>query len=105
MSNIESENLQEILEELKVSDSKWIVSKQGIYTCRREYLTPLAKILYRIAGDFILQQRVKESEDPERSNQCSQLKYLIRQNQRNQQSNLTSQLQCSGLNRLARSSR
>ncbi|KAK5794337.1 hypothetical protein PVK06_035559 [Gossypium arboreum] len=44
MSNIEPENLQEILEELTVLGSKWTVSKQGIHTCRREYLTPLAKI-------------------------------------------------------------
>ncbi|KAK5772188.1 hypothetical protein PVK06_048464 [Gossypium arboreum] len=53
MSNIEPENLQEILEELTVSGSKWTVSKQGIHTCRREYLTPLAK------------QRVEKSEDQE----------------------------------------
>ncbi|KAH1047039.1 hypothetical protein J1N35_037823 [Gossypium stocksii] len=48
---IKPENLQEILEELTVPGSKWTVSKQGIHTCRREYLTPLAK-------------RVGESEDP-----------------------------------------
>ncbi|KAK5839838.1 hypothetical protein PVK06_008681 [Gossypium arboreum] len=65
MSNIESKNLQEILEELTVPSSKWIVSKQGIHTCCREYLTPLAKDLYWIAGDSVLQQRVEESEDPE----------------------------------------
>ncbi|KAK5775700.1 hypothetical protein PVK06_043628 [Gossypium arboreum] len=53
MSNIEPENLQEILEEFIIPGSKWTMSKQGIYTCRREYLTPLAK------------QRVHESEDPE----------------------------------------
>ncbi|KAK5775120.1 hypothetical protein PVK06_042989 [Gossypium arboreum] len=40
MSNIEPKNLQEILEELTVP----IVSKQGIHTCRKEYLTPLAKL-------------------------------------------------------------
>ncbi|KAK5840093.1 hypothetical protein PVK06_008964 [Gossypium arboreum] len=33
ISNIKPENLQEILEELTVLDSKWIVSKQGIHTC------------------------------------------------------------------------
>ncbi|KAK5775529.1 hypothetical protein PVK06_043428 [Gossypium arboreum] len=43
MSNIEPKNLQEILEELTVPGSNWTVSKQGIHTCRREYLTPLAK--------------------------------------------------------------
>ncbi|KAH1073474.1 hypothetical protein J1N35_025802 [Gossypium stocksii] len=43
MSNIEPENLQEILEELTVLGSKCFVSTQGIHTCRREYLTPLAK--------------------------------------------------------------
>ncbi|KAK5846133.1 hypothetical protein PVK06_002404 [Gossypium arboreum] len=53
MRNIETENLQEILEELRVLCSKWIVSKQGIQTCDREYLTPLAK------------QRTEGSEDPE----------------------------------------
>ncbi|KAK5845812.1 hypothetical protein PVK06_002041 [Gossypium arboreum] len=53
MSNIEFENLQEILKELTVSGSKWTMSKQGIHTCRREYLTPLAK------------QRVEKSEDLE----------------------------------------
>ncbi|KAK5819496.1 hypothetical protein PVK06_024499 [Gossypium arboreum] len=42
MSNIQLENLQETLEELIVPNSKWAVSKQGIHTCRREYLTPLA---------------------------------------------------------------
>ncbi|KAH1091433.1 hypothetical protein J1N35_018690 [Gossypium stocksii] len=52
MSNIESENLQEILEELTVPSFKWAVSTQEIHTCRREYLTPLAK------------QRVEESDDP-----------------------------------------
>ncbi|KAK5775728.1 hypothetical protein PVK06_043662 [Gossypium arboreum] len=52
MSNIKPENLQGILEELIVLGFRWIVSKQGIYTCRREYLTPLAK-------------RIEESEDPE----------------------------------------
>ncbi|KAK5825306.1 hypothetical protein PVK06_020122 [Gossypium arboreum] len=46
MSNIKTENLQEILEELTVPGSKWIVSKQGIHTCRREYLTPLAKLWF-----------------------------------------------------------
>ncbi|KAK5825302.1 hypothetical protein PVK06_020118 [Gossypium arboreum] len=50
MSNIELENLQEILEELTVPGSKWTMSKQGIHTCRRECLTALAK-------------RVKESKD------------------------------------------
>ncbi|KAK5775360.1 hypothetical protein PVK06_043244 [Gossypium arboreum] len=53
MSNIKPKNLQGILEELTVLGSKWTVSKQGIHTCRKEYLTPLAK------------QQVKESEDPE----------------------------------------
>ncbi|KAK5811604.1 hypothetical protein PVK06_026953 [Gossypium arboreum] len=43
MSNIEPKNLQEILKELTVLGSKWTVSKQGIHTCRKEYLTPLAK--------------------------------------------------------------
>ncbi|KAK5775489.1 hypothetical protein PVK06_043385 [Gossypium arboreum] len=33
MSNIKPENLQEILEELTVLGSKWIVSKEGIHTC------------------------------------------------------------------------
>ncbi|KAK5775324.1 hypothetical protein PVK06_043201 [Gossypium arboreum] len=46
MSNIKPENLQEILEELTVIGSKWIVSKQGIYTCQRESLTPLAKVWF-----------------------------------------------------------
>ncbi|KAK5811774.1 hypothetical protein PVK06_027143 [Gossypium arboreum] len=53
MSNIEHENLEEILEELTVPGSKGTVSKQGIYTCQKEYLTSLAK------------QRIEESEDPE----------------------------------------
>ncbi|KAK5839885.1 hypothetical protein PVK06_008737 [Gossypium arboreum] len=46
MSNIEPENLQEILKELTVLGSKWTVSKQGIHTCRREYLTPLTKVWF-----------------------------------------------------------
>ncbi|KAK5839318.1 hypothetical protein PVK06_008094 [Gossypium arboreum] len=53
MRNIEPENLQEILEELTVPGSKWTVSKQGIHTFRKKYLTPLAK------------QQVQESEDLE----------------------------------------
>ncbi|KAH1055794.1 hypothetical protein J1N35_033859 [Gossypium stocksii] len=32
--------------ELTVPGSKWTVSKQGIYTCQREYLTPLAKVWF-----------------------------------------------------------
>ncbi|KAK5826163.1 hypothetical protein PVK06_021075 [Gossypium arboreum] len=46
MNDIELENLQEILEELTVPNSKWTVSKQGIHTCRREYLTPLMKVWF-----------------------------------------------------------
>ncbi|MBA0734120.1 hypothetical protein Gogos_018065, partial [Gossypium gossypioides] len=46
MRNIETENLQEILEELTVPGSKSIVSKQGIHTCRREYLTLLVKVWF-----------------------------------------------------------
>ncbi|KAH1097398.1 hypothetical protein J1N35_014319 [Gossypium stocksii] len=45
-SNIEPKNLQEILEELTVPGSKWTVSKQGIQTCQREYLTPLTKVWF-----------------------------------------------------------
>ncbi|KAH1130232.1 hypothetical protein J1N35_001610 [Gossypium stocksii] len=44
LSNIKPENLQEILEELIVPSFKWTMSKQGFHTCRREYLTPLAKV-------------------------------------------------------------
>ncbi|KAK5794083.1 hypothetical protein PVK06_035281 [Gossypium arboreum] len=47
MNNIKPKNLQEILEELIVPGSTWTVSKQGIHTCRREYLTPLVKIILR----------------------------------------------------------
>ncbi|MBA0748000.1 hypothetical protein Gogos_004859, partial [Gossypium gossypioides] len=50
MRNIETENIQEILEELTVLGSKWTVSKQEIHT---------------LARDSVLQQRVEESEDPE----------------------------------------
>ncbi|KAK5802726.1 hypothetical protein PVK06_030344 [Gossypium arboreum] len=46
MSNIKPENLHEILEELTVPGSKWIVSRQGFHTCRREYLTPLTKVWF-----------------------------------------------------------
>ncbi|KAH1082785.1 hypothetical protein J1N35_022546 [Gossypium stocksii] len=46
LSNIKPENLQEILEELTVPGSKYTVSKQGIHTCRREYLTPLMKVWF-----------------------------------------------------------
>ncbi|KAK5819547.1 hypothetical protein PVK06_024555 [Gossypium arboreum] len=56
MSNIKPENLQEILEELTVQGSTWTVSKQGIHTCRREYLTPLAKQQVEVS---------KEPEDPD----------------------------------------
>ncbi|KAH1121804.1 hypothetical protein J1N35_004964 [Gossypium stocksii] len=54
MSNIEPENLQEILEELTGSGSKWTVSKQGIHTCRREYLTPFSKTID--VGKIILRE-------------------------------------------------
>ncbi|KAH1122376.1 hypothetical protein J1N35_005536 [Gossypium stocksii] len=37
MRNTEAENLQEILKELTVLGAKWIVSKIGTHTCRREY--------------------------------------------------------------------
>ncbi|MBA0670213.1 hypothetical protein Goklo_000079, partial [Gossypium klotzschianum] len=47
-----SKNLQEILEELTVSSSKWTVSKQGIHTCRREYLSPLAKHIGHVIKDY-----------------------------------------------------
>ncbi|KAK5819561.1 hypothetical protein PVK06_024571 [Gossypium arboreum] len=43
MRNIETENLQEILEKLTILSSKWTMSKQGIHTYHSEYLTPLAK--------------------------------------------------------------
>ncbi|KAH1064150.1 hypothetical protein J1N35_029137, partial [Gossypium stocksii] len=46
MSNIKPEKLQEILEELTVPGSKWSMSKQGIHTCRREYLTPLTNVWF-----------------------------------------------------------
>ncbi|KAK5826165.1 hypothetical protein PVK06_021077 [Gossypium arboreum] len=46
LRNIKLQNLQEILEELIVQCSTWTVSKQGIHTCRREYLTPLAKVWF-----------------------------------------------------------
>ncbi|KAG8472817.1 hypothetical protein CXB51_034623 [Gossypium anomalum] len=46
--------LQEILEELTVPGSKWTMSKQGIHTCRRESLTPLAKTID--VGKIILRE-------------------------------------------------
>ena len=46
MSNIKPENLQKIFEELTVLGSKWTVSKQGIHTCHREFLTPLVKVWF-----------------------------------------------------------
>ncbi|KAH1122086.1 hypothetical protein J1N35_005246 [Gossypium stocksii] len=54
LSKIKPKNLQEILEELTVLGSKWTVSKQGIHTCRREYLTPLAKTID--VGKIILRE-------------------------------------------------
>ncbi|KAH1107450.1 hypothetical protein J1N35_011218 [Gossypium stocksii] len=54
MNNIEPENLQEILKELIVPGCKWTMSKQGIHTCRREYLTPLAKTID--VGKIILRE-------------------------------------------------
>ncbi|KAK5843200.1 hypothetical protein PVK06_005646 [Gossypium arboreum] len=54
MSNIKPENLQEILEELTVQGSTSTVSKQEIHTCRREYLTPLAKTID--VGKIILRE-------------------------------------------------
>ncbi|KAK5775782.1 hypothetical protein PVK06_043722 [Gossypium arboreum] len=51
MSNIESENLQEILEELKVSSSKWTVSKRSSPTYFHLTITILwlkAKILANV---------------------------------------------------------
>ncbi|KAH1121690.1 hypothetical protein J1N35_004850 [Gossypium stocksii] len=120
LSNIKAKNLQEILEELTVLDSKWTVSKQGIYMCLREYLTPLVKKtgnsqgtitdwdLYQVAGDSVLQQRVEESEDLEEAEddpieiQPEQSAGIPRrQNQRNQKLNLKSKLQCLELYRLA----
>ncbi|MBA0736586.1 hypothetical protein Gogos_010122, partial [Gossypium gossypioides] len=50
MRNIEEENLQEILKELTVLGSKWIVSKNGTH------IFPI---------DSILQQRVEERKDLE----------------------------------------
>ncbi|KAK5825712.1 hypothetical protein PVK06_020571 [Gossypium arboreum] len=46
MSNVKAKNLNEILEELTVQGSTWTVSNQRIHTCRREYLTPLAKVWF-----------------------------------------------------------
>ncbi|MBA0871088.1 hypothetical protein Goshw_021083 [Gossypium schwendimanii] len=46
MRNIESKNLQEILDELTVPGSKWTMSKQGIHTCHREYLTLPVKVWF-----------------------------------------------------------
>ncbi|KAH1097947.1 hypothetical protein J1N35_014868 [Gossypium stocksii] len=54
LSKIKPKNLQEILEELTVPGSKWTVSKQGIHTYRREYLTPLAKTID--VGKIILRE-------------------------------------------------
>ncbi|KAK5802573.1 hypothetical protein PVK06_030177 [Gossypium arboreum] len=54
MSNTKPENLQKILKELTVPGSKWTVSKQGIYSCRKEYLTPLAKTID--VGKIILRE-------------------------------------------------
>ncbi|KAK5812267.1 hypothetical protein PVK06_027694 [Gossypium arboreum] len=54
MSNIEPENLQEILEELIVPCFKWTVSKQGIHTSQREYLTQLTKTID--VGKIILRE-------------------------------------------------
>ncbi|KAH1031581.1 hypothetical protein J1N35_043755 [Gossypium stocksii] len=46
-ANLTSSELTEVpvhgIKELTVPGFKWTVSKQGIHTCRREYLTPLAK--------------------------------------------------------------
>ncbi|KAK5842803.1 hypothetical protein PVK06_005199 [Gossypium arboreum] len=56
-ANLTSSDLTEVpvhgIKELAVLGSKWTVSKQGIHTCRREYLTPFAK------------KQVEESEDPD----------------------------------------
>ncbi|KAK5825340.1 hypothetical protein PVK06_020163 [Gossypium arboreum] len=54
MNNFEFENLQEILEELTVPCSKWTVSKKGIHTCRKAYLTPLANTID--VGKIILRE-------------------------------------------------
>ncbi|KAH1097036.1 hypothetical protein J1N35_013957 [Gossypium stocksii] len=49
----EALNWELFSEKRPILGSKWTVSKQGIHTCRREYLTPLAK------------QQVEERKDPE----------------------------------------
>ncbi|KAH1038539.1 hypothetical protein J1N35_040282 [Gossypium stocksii] len=46
ISNIKPELLQEILKELTVEGSNWTVSKQGTYTCQREYLTPITNVWF-----------------------------------------------------------
>ncbi|KAK8327829.1 hypothetical protein V6Z12_A11G208900 [Gossypium hirsutum] len=42
--NVDTEMLQEFLRELTIPGFKWTVSRCGNHTCRRENLTPLAKI-------------------------------------------------------------
>lgn len=46
VQEIKAEKLQEILQVLTISCSKWIVLKHGTHTCHREYLTPLAKVWF-----------------------------------------------------------
>ncbi|MBA0746808.1 hypothetical protein Gogos_009291, partial [Gossypium gossypioides] len=56
MRNIEAKELQEILEELTVSGSKWTVSKHGTHTCSK---------------DSVMQQQVEVSKDPEEEEENS----------------------------------
>ncbi|KAK5785822.1 hypothetical protein PVK06_040441 [Gossypium arboreum] len=44
-ANITSSEITEVLV-CGIKGSTWTVSKQGIHTCRREYLTPLAKVWF-----------------------------------------------------------
>ncbi|KAK5811888.1 hypothetical protein PVK06_027271 [Gossypium arboreum] len=80
ISDIEPENLQEILEELTVPCSKWTVS-----------INELKKV--RIP-------KKKKKKIPQRLSQSNRLKSLIRWNQWNQKMNLMLRLQYSELNHL-----
>ncbi|KAK5793968.1 hypothetical protein PVK06_035155 [Gossypium arboreum] len=64
-ANLTSSKMTEVpvrgIKELTVQGSTWTVSKQGIHTCRREYLTPLTKQRVEVSEEL---GDPDEEEDP-----------------------------------------
>ncbi|MFQ6641671.1 hypothetical protein Gotur_015098 [Gossypium turneri] len=46
MNNINGDFLQQVLDVMTNSGSKWIITKYGSHSCQREYLKPVAKVWF-----------------------------------------------------------